>query len=56
VRDDTSRVLIVAEALHANATEDVPRLLAALSEALAEAWAPPAACAVLRKDAPRLVF
>jgi DNA/RNA-binding domain of Phe-tRNA-synthetase-like protein len=56
VRDDTSRVLIVAEALHANAADDVPRLLAALSEALAEAWAPPAACAVLRKDAPRLVF
>ena len=56
VRDDTSRVLIVAEALHANAADDVPRLLAALSEALAEAWAPPAACAVLRKDAPRLEF
>ena len=56
VRDDTSHVLIVAEALHANAAADVPQLLAALFEALAEAWAPPAAYAVLRKDAPRLVY
>ena len=56
VRDETSRVLIVAEALHANAADDVPQLLASLSEALADVWSPPAACAVLRKDAPRLVF
>ena len=56
VRDETSRVLIVAEALHANAADDVPQLLAALSQALADVWSPPAACAVLRKDAPRLVF
>ena len=56
VRDETSRVLIVAEALHADAANDVPQLLDALSRALAETWVPPAASALLRKDAPRLVF
>ncbi|CAN7671879.1 phenylalanine--tRNA ligase beta subunit-related protein [Variovorax paradoxus] len=56
VRDETSRVLIVAEALHADAANDVQQLLDALSRALAETWAPPAASALLRQDAPRLVF
>ena len=56
VRGETSRALIVAEALHANAADDVPQLMAALSEALAEAWVQPSECALLRKDAPRLVF
>ncbi|HYF17358.1 MAG TPA: phenylalanine--tRNA ligase beta subunit-related protein [Ramlibacter sp.] len=38
VRSETREVLIVAEALHPQAAADVPRLVAALSAALAEAW------------------
>jgi len=56
VRDETSRVLIVAEALHTDAASDVRQLLDALSRALAETWTAPAACALLRKEAPRLAF
>lgn len=55
VRDETSDVLIVAEALHAEAANDVSQLLAALSGALTETWASPAACALLRNEAPRLL-
>lgn len=54
VRSETSRVLIVAEALHASAGHDVRQLLDALSRALAEIWELPAACTILRKEAPRL--
>ncbi|NUR25085.1 MAG: hypothetical protein HOV83_04430, partial [Catenulispora sp.] len=38
VRQETSRVLIVAEALHGTASEDVPALMKTLSDAVAEAW------------------
>jgi len=38
VRDDTREVLIVAEALHATAVEDVTRLADALAEAMQEVW------------------
>jgi DNA/RNA-binding domain of Phe-tRNA-synthetase-like protein len=38
VRPGTSRVLIVAEALHASAPEDVPALMKTLGAAVADAW------------------
>lgn len=38
VRDGTSDVLIVMEAVHAGAREDVERLAAALAEAIGSAW------------------
>ena len=38
IRNDTDTVLVVAEAMHGTAAEDVARLTAAVSEAVAEAW------------------
>ena len=38
VRDTTSKVLIVAEALHDGAANDVPGLIAALAAEIGEAW------------------
>jgi DNA/RNA-binding domain of Phe-tRNA-synthetase-like protein len=38
VRDSTSTVLIVAEALHATAAEDMPALLATLTSEISAAW------------------
>lgn len=38
VRDDTREVLVVVEALHAAAREDVPRVLEALAAGLEEVW------------------
>ncbi|GAA2040394.1 phenylalanine--tRNA ligase beta subunit-related protein [Catenulispora yoronensis] len=38
VRESTSRVLIVSEAMHASAAEDVASLMKTLADAVAEAW------------------
>lgn len=38
VRDETAAVLIVAEAMHASATADVPALMATIAEELAAVW------------------
>ena len=38
VRAETSEVLIVAEAMHAGGTEDIARLVEAISESLREVW------------------
>ncbi len=56
VRDETAQVLIVAEALHATAAEDVGRLLAIMHDALEAAWGNPPVSALLRADAPRFSF
>lgn len=53
VRADTATVLIVAEAMHAGAREDVERLLVTLSQALAEGWGSAAQTAVLMPDRPQ---
>ena len=53
VRDDTSVVLIVAEAVHSAAPEDVPRLTAAIAEAVAGTWSSEAVTATLSRSAPR---
>jgi DNA/RNA-binding domain of Phe-tRNA-synthetase-like protein len=39
VRDETREVLVVVEGMHAGATEDVARVLAAIAQGLREVWA-----------------
>jgi len=56
VRDETSSVLIVAEALHASAPADVERLTATLAAALAAIWPGDPRSAVLTRSAPRFEF
>lgn len=53
IRPETSSVLIVAEALHASAGEDVPRLTAAVADVLAEVWSVATKPALLSAEAPR---
>lgn len=56
VRPDTSSVLVVAEAMHDSAPEDIPRLLAALAEELDATWSVAAVTAVLSASSPRFEF
>ena len=56
VRDGTTDVLIVAEALHASADTDIPRLTATLAHELAGRWQVKPATAVLTRSAPRFDF
>jgi DNA/RNA-binding domain of Phe-tRNA-synthetase-like protein len=56
VRDGTREVLIVSEALHATAAQDMPRLVAALQESLRDAWGIDASAALLRADQPVFTF
>jgi DNA/RNA-binding domain of Phe-tRNA-synthetase-like protein len=53
VRTETSRVLIVAEALHESASEDVAALMKTLVDELAAVWDVAPASALLRGEAPR---
>lgn len=55
-RDDTSSVLIVAEALHASAGADVSRLTETLVQDLAAIWSVKATATILTADAPRAEF
>ena len=54
VRDSTSDVLVVAEALHPAAATDIPKLLAAVEEALRELWCAPEVVSVLTASAPQV--
>lgn len=54
VRNSTSEVLIVAEALHPAAAETLPRLLEALTEVLNSVWNVPAEAAVLSANSPEI--
>jgi DNA/RNA-binding domain of Phe-tRNA-synthetase-like protein len=56
VRDDTSAVLIVAEALHEAARADIDRLATKLREAIADVWPSRPRSAVLSRSAPRFEF
>jgi DNA/RNA-binding domain of Phe-tRNA-synthetase-like protein len=56
VRDDTQAVLIVAEAMHAGAAADMPRLVQAIGEALREVWSVQARTAMLSAQSPRFDF
>jgi DNA/RNA-binding domain of Phe-tRNA-synthetase-like protein len=53
VRDSTSRVLIVAEALHVTAGEDMPRLLETLTTEISAVWPVTPAGAILTPAKPR---
>jgi DNA/RNA-binding domain of Phe-tRNA-synthetase-like protein len=53
VRDTTTTVLIIAEALHATAFADVQRLTATLADELAGRWPVKPTTAVLTRSAPR---
>lgn len=56
IRADTSRALIVAEALHETAKVDVGRLVETLATELGAAWCAPSATAILSASAPRFAF
>ncbi|MEV0229177.1 phenylalanine--tRNA ligase beta subunit-related protein [Nonomuraea sp. NPDC050786] len=56
VRDTTTDVLIVAEALHDTAGADVERLTATVADELAAVWAGAAKTAILTPSAPRFEF
>ncbi|MCW3819244.1 phenylalanine--tRNA ligase beta subunit-related protein [Micromonospora sp. DR5-3] len=52
VRDGTTEVLVVIEALHDGGAETVPRMLAELASALGDVWRVPARTAVLTAETP----
>ncbi len=56
VRDETTGVLIVAEAMHGSAAADVPRLVAVLADELEGIWATRPRTAVLESSASRFEF
>jgi DNA/RNA-binding domain of Phe-tRNA-synthetase-like protein len=56
VRDETAEVLIVVEALHAGAADDVPRLVAAIAEGLQEVWGGQARSQLLSAATPTFEF
>jgi DNA/RNA-binding domain of Phe-tRNA-synthetase-like protein len=53
VRDTTTTVLIVAEAVHASAYEDVQKLTATLSDELTGIWSVSPSTAILTRSSPR---
>ena len=56
VRADTASVLIVAEAMHEAAADDIARLLAALVAELGAVWSVVPTTAILSRDAPEFDF
>jgi DNA/RNA-binding domain of Phe-tRNA-synthetase-like protein len=56
VREDTREVLIVAEAMHSGASQDMPRLVEALGAALQEVWSTSAATKLLSAADARFDF
>lgn len=56
VRDGTTSVLIVAEAMHADASADVAALMTTLAEELGAAWSCKPVFGVLSRSSPRFEF
>lgn len=56
VRESTTEVLIVAEALHDTAASDVPKLIGSVADALADIWSVTPTTAILTRTAPRFEF
>ncbi len=56
VRDGTTSVLIVAEAMHADAQADVPILLRTLADELDAAWSCKLTAGMLSRSSPRFEF
>ncbi|MGB3305797.1 MAG: phenylalanine--tRNA ligase beta subunit-related protein [Thermomicrobiales bacterium] len=53
IRDSTREILIVAEAMHPTAAEDVPRLIADLATELGTLWPTTPTTAMLTRESPR---
>ncbi len=56
VRETTTAILIVAEAMHGSASTDVPQLMAALADALTTVWSVAPKTTILSQSAPRFEF
>jgi len=56
VRDTTTEVIIVAEALHDSAAADIGELMAAIAAEVRAAWSCPPSPAVLTRASPRFTF
>ncbi|WP_229802976.1 B3/B4 domain-containing protein [Planobispora rosea] len=56
VRDTTASVLIVTEAMHDSASEDVPELVAAIADALGDVWRVSPETAIPTRSSPRVEF
>jgi DNA/RNA-binding domain of Phe-tRNA-synthetase-like protein len=56
VRDATSEVLIVAEAMHAGGAADIAKLVASVQESLRTVWGVPAQAQLLSSGRPRFDF
>jgi DNA/RNA-binding domain of Phe-tRNA-synthetase-like protein len=56
VRDTTSNVLIVAEAMHAGASDDIERLLGTVADILGEVWGITPVRTILTPETPVLTF
>jgi len=56
IRPETTGALIVAEALHPSATEDIPALLVTLIDALSSTWPLAGSTAILTATRPRFLF
>jgi DNA/RNA-binding domain of Phe-tRNA-synthetase-like protein len=56
VRDTTTTVLVVAEAMHPTASADIPKLTAALADDLGELWPAAPTTATLSQTTPRFDF
>jgi DNA/RNA-binding domain of Phe-tRNA-synthetase-like protein len=56
VREGTREVLVVAEAVHGTAAEDVAKLVATLADELAGGWSVTPATAILSPSSPRFEF
>jgi len=56
IRDTTTSVLIVAEAMHGSAATDVPKLMVALADEIAPLWSVTPKTAILSQSTPRFAF
>jgi DNA/RNA-binding domain of Phe-tRNA-synthetase-like protein len=56
VRDTTTDVLLVAEAMHGSARADISELTATLADEVTDIWSSPQKIAVLTQDSPRFQF
>lgn len=56
IRKETSTALIVAEAMHGSAADDIPRLVTTIAAELAAAWSVAPKTAILDSGSPRFAF
>ena len=56
IRDTTTAILIVAEAMHGSASADVQKLMAAIADALTAIWSVTPKTTILSQSSPRFEF